>query len=116
MAEVWKPQDGANLKWGGDELIYGLGWAVRQRQKNYGFCLDQHHYVTHTGGAIGASSVLFVAPQPVQNGGRLPQGVVVAILCNLEDVGLSRLASDLAKAFQGIDQEKPVKVQKVYQC
>ena len=109
MAEVWKPQDGANLKWGGDELIYGLGWAVRQRQKNYGFCLDQHHYVTHTGGAIGASSVLFVAPQPVQNGGRLPQGVVVAILCNLEDVGLSRLASDLAKAFQGIDQESFLK-------
>ena len=58
MAELWKPQVGANLKWGGDDLVYGLGWAVRQRKKNYGFCLDHQHYVSHTGGAIGASSVL----------------------------------------------------------
>ena len=116
MAELWKPQSGANLKWGGDDLVYGLGWAVRQRKKNYGFCLDQQHYVTHTGGAIGASSVLLVAPQPVQEGVRLPQGVVVTILCNMQGVGLNKLATDLAKTFHGFDQEKPVKVQKVYQC
>ena len=116
MAELWRPQAGANLKWGGDDLVYGLGWAVRQRKKNYGFCLDQQLYVTHTGGAIGASSVLLVAPQPPQEGGRLPQGVVVAILCNMQGVGLNRLAADIAKAFHGFDQEKPVKVQKVYQC
>eukprot|EP00090_Calanus_glacialis_P021436 TRINITY_DN33065_c0_g1_i1.p1 TRINITY_DN33065_c0_g1~~TRINITY_DN33065_c0_g1_i1.p1 ORF type:complete len:623 (-),score=236.77 TRINITY_DN33065_c0_g1_i1:72-1940(-) len=116
MAELWKPQVGANLKWGGDDLVYGLGWAVRQRKKNYGFCLDHQHYVSHTGGAIGASSVLLVAPQPVQEGVRLPQGVVVAILCNMQGVGLNKLAADLAKTFQGFDQEKQVKVQKVYQC
>jgi len=116
MAELWRPQSGANLKWGGDDLVYGLGWAVRQRKKNYGFCLDQQHYVTHTGGAIGASSVLLVAPQPPQEGGRLPQGMVVAILCNMQGVGLNKLAADIAKAFHGFDQEKPVKVQKVYQC
>merc|ERR1719320_37160 len=116
MAELWKPQPGANLKWGGDDLVYGLGWAVRQRRKNYGFCLDHQHYVTHTGGAIGASSVLLVAPQPVQAGVRAPQGVVVAILCNMQGVGLNKLATDLAKTFQGFDQEKPVKVRKVYQC
>jgi len=116
MAELWKPQPGANLKWGGDNLVYGLGWAVRQRKKNYGFCLDHQHYVSHTGGAIGASSVLLVAPQPVQPGVRAPQGVVVAILCNMQSVGLNKLATDLAKTFQGFDQEKPVKVQKVYQC
>jgi len=116
MAELWKPQPGANLKWGGDDLVYGLGWAVRQRRKNYGFCLDHQHYVSHTGGAIGASSVLLVAPQPVQAGVRAPQGVVVAILCNMQGVGLNKLATDLAKTFQGFDQEKPVKVQKVYQC
>jgi len=116
MAELWKPQAGADLKWGGDDLVYGLGWAVRPRKKNYGFCLDNQHYVTHTGGAIGASSVLLVAPQPVQQGVRAPQGVVVAILCNMQGVGLNKLATDLAKTFHGFDQEKPVKVQKVYQC
>eukprot|EP00092_Neocalanus_flemingeri_P034475 GFUD01037486.1.p1 GENE.GFUD01037486.1~~GFUD01037486.1.p1 ORF type:complete len:623 (+),score=230.90 GFUD01037486.1:36-1904(+) len=117
MAELWRPQAGANLKWGGDDLVYGLGWAVRQRKKNYGFCLDQQHYVTHTGGAIGASSVLLVAPQPPQEGSRLPQGVVVAILCNMQGIGgLNKLAAEIGKAFHGFDQEKPVKVQKVYQC
>ena len=90
MMELWRPQSGANLKWGGDDLVYGLGWAVSQRKKNYGFCLDQQHYVTHTGGGIGASSVLLVAPQAPQEGGRLPQGVVVAILCNMQGVGLNK--------------------------
>ena len=60
----------------------------------------------------------------------LPQGVVVAILCNmqvlilfvtpsqsrLQGVGLNQLAVDIAKCFDGLDVEKPVKVQKIYQC
>jgi len=116
VEELWAPQDGANMKWGGQDMVYGLGWAVRQREKNFGFCLDQPHYVAHTGGAMGASSVLLVAPQSVKEDSRLPRGVVVAILCNMKSVGLYKLAADLSKTFQGIDQESPVKVQKVYQC
>ena len=62
MSELWRPQAGADLSWGGHSLTYGLGWAVRPRQKNYGYCMDQKQYMTHTGGAIGASSVLLVSP------------------------------------------------------
>jgi hypothetical protein len=31
-------------------------------------------------------------------------------------VNLRPLATDIAKAFEGIETERPVKVQKVYQC
>ena len=116
MAEIWKPQEGADLSWGGHALVYGLGWAVRKKQKTFGFCLDQSHYVSHTGGAIGASSVLLVAPQQVQENDKLPQGVVVAVICNLQEVGLNKLAADVAAIFQGLDLDKPARIQKVYQC
>ena len=118
MTEVWRPQSGARLSWGGDNLVYGLGWAVRPRVKNYGYCMDQTHYVSHTGGAIGASSVLLVAPSSSvdTDQSRLPQGVVVTILCNLQSVGLNKLAADVAAVFQGLDLDKPVRVHKVYQC
>ena len=116
MAEIWRPQAGAELRWGGHDLVYGLGWAVRKKQKTFGFCLDQSHYVSHTGGAIGASSVLLVAPQQVQESDKLPQGVVVAVICNLQEVGLNKLAADVAAIFQGLDLDKPARIQKVYQC
>ena len=38
MAELWSPQPGARMSWGGHDLNYGLGWAVRPRKKNYGYC------------------------------------------------------------------------------
>ena len=116
MAELWSPQPGAGLRWGGHDLTYGLGWAVRRRLKTFGYCQDQSHYLAHTGGAIGASSVLLVAPQQVQDSAKLPQGVVVAVLCNLQDVGLNKLAADVAAIFQGLELDKPASVQKVYQC
>jgi len=31
-------------------------------------------------------------------------------------VGLNKLAVDIAKSFEGVITEKPVKVQKIYQC
>ena len=33
-----------------------------------------------------------------------------------QGVGLNQLAVDIAKCFDGLDVEKPVKVQKIYQC
>ena len=120
MTQLWTPQPGADLSWGGHDLTYGLGWAVRKRKKNYGYCLDQSHYVSHTGGAIGASSVLLVAPAPAStqplDSAKLPQGVVVSVLCNLQEVGLNKLAADVAGVFQGLDLDKPARVHKVYQC
>jgi len=116
VAEMWKPQAGTSLTWGGSPLGYGLGWAVRTRAKVAGFARDDSFYVSHTGGAVGASSVLLIAPGPVKKDVRLPQGVVVAILCNMQGVGLNQLAADISKCFEGLEVEKPVKVMKIYQC
>jgi hypothetical protein len=40
----------------------------------------------------------------------------IHLFVHIADVGLSKLATDIAKAFEGIETERPVKVQKVYQC
>lgn len=117
MEELWTVQPNTQLSWGGDNLGYGLGWAVVPVNKKYGFCESQYYYVSHTGGAIGASSVLLIAPKKVGAGEtKLPQGIVVAVLANLQGVGLNKLASSIAQAFEGLVMEKPVRVQKVYQC
>ena len=50
------------------------------------------------------------------DGDKLPQGVVVAVLCNMQSVGLNKLAADVAAIFQGLDLDKPARVHKVYQC
>lgn len=117
MEELWTVQPNTQLTWGGDSLGYGLGWAVVPVNKKYGFCESPYYYVSHTGGAIGASSVLLIAPKKVGAGEtKLPQGIVVAVLANLQGVGLNKLASSIAQAFEGLVMEKPVRVQKVYQC
>ena len=78
----------------------------------------------HTGGAVGASSVLLIVPR--DGGGKEdphaksnpPHGVVVSILCNLQSVGLTKLALDIAREF---DRElgsegQPAKIQRIYEC
>lgn len=116
VKEMWRPAP--NTKKGSGEACheYGLGWSVKAREKSYAFCKDQSFYASHTGGAIGASSVLLIAPHAIQDDKKLPKGVVVAIICNLENVGLRKLATEIVQAFEGIETERPVKVQKVYQC
>jgi hypothetical protein len=34
----------------------------------------------------------------------------------MQGVGLNQLAVEIAKCFEGLEVEKPVKVQKIYQC
>ena len=80
----------------------------------------------HTGGAVGASSVLLIiprdsgAPTEVDPGGAKnnpPHGVVVSIICNLQSVGLTKLALDIAREFdKELGSEGPVKIQRIYEC
>lgn len=68
--------------------------------------------VSHTGGAVGASSVLLLHLPPTKpNHNKSSQdgqirGVVVAMITNLQDVGLSQTAKKIAKEFAWmIDEE-----------
>lgn len=101
--ELWTPVDKTEATWDNDGL-YGQGWLVVEKLQKYGQCRKRRHYVSHTGGAVGASSVLLVLPSDEmdQRQGRtlyLPQGVVVTIITNMQSVGLNSTALKIAHQF-----------------
>lgn len=111
MTEVWSPVTGSKMDWDQDGN-YGLGWGVVPEQYKYGCGRKIRHYVSHTGGAVGASSVLLVMPMDVLECGEespsksLPQGVVVAIIANMGSVGLNKVALQIAKVFEAAHKDK----------
>ncbi|XP_071788287.1 serine beta-lactamase-like protein LACTB, mitochondrial [Asterias amurensis] len=132
---IWAAVPITKCSWERDGF-YAMGWGVRDKGEQKGFCPDKHQLVSHTGAAVGASSVLLLVPREsdpldktqlndgsqegsVQEDGKpddqnesnklsqndvmtLPQGVVVAIIVNLENVNLYRTAIDIANEFQKI--------------
>lgn len=103
VIDLWAPVDRTEASWDKDGL-YAQGWLVVEKLQKYGQCRKRRHYVSHTGGAVGASSVLLVLPSDEldQRQGQipiLPQGVVVTIITNMQSVGLNSTALKIAHAF-----------------
>ncbi|XP_046543740.1 serine beta-lactamase-like protein LACTB, mitochondrial [Haliotis rubra] len=99
VGEMWQPVDNTECSWDKDGG-YALGWAIIPEKLDHGCCRHQRHYVTHTGGAIGASSVLVVVPRSgVDNP---PSGVVVAIMVNMISIGLNKTALSIAEEFEKV--------------
>jgi serine beta-lactamase-like protein LACTB len=126
MQAMWTPQPAgkATNEWGRDGS-YGMGWKVVPSLQEFGGCDAQKFAVGHDGGAVGASSVLLVVPTNVPHPSATPSpssshkpvspnsvsvvsqttdvcipcGVVVAIISNLQGVGLQKLAIDIAAVF-----------------
>ena len=89
VEECWK---GVTIKLK-DKSQYGLGWFVDDE------AVSEHKVVYHTGGAVGASSVLMMlVRRQRRETGRL-QGVVVGVACNLTDVSLRKEALKISKLF-----------------
>lgn len=102
---LWAPVDKTKASWDKDGR-YAQGWLVVEKLQKYGQCRMRRHYVSHTGGAVGASSVLLVLPSeslkaPGQTG-TPPQGVVVAIMTNMQSVGLNTTALKIAYEFEKV--------------
>ncbi|XP_073688186.1 serine beta-lactamase-like protein LACTB, mitochondrial isoform X2 [Garra rufa] len=99
---IWAPVDKTEASWDKDGL-YAQGWLVVEKQQKYGQCCSRRHYVSHTGGAVGASSVLLVLPREsghISSQTRIPpQGVVVTIITNMQSVGLNNTALKIAQEF-----------------
>ncbi|XP_032621342.2 serine beta-lactamase-like protein LACTB, mitochondrial isoform X1 [Chelonoidis abingdonii] len=101
---MWTPVPNTEASWDKDGK-YAMGWVVVEKQQEYGFCRQQRHYVSHTGGAVGASSVLLILPEELDseviNSGLVtpPRGVVVNIICNMQSVSLNSTALKIAKEF-----------------
>lgn len=109
VRQLWSPVELTNLGWNKDDR-YGMGWFVVPKRPAAGFACPQRFYVSHTGAAVGASSVLMILPSSNSEGSEkgdtfaaaLPRGVSVAIIVNMIDVGLSKTALSIAKLFEGL--------------
>ena len=123
---MWTPQPAgtATSEWG-RESGYGMGWKVVPSLQEYGGGDAQKFAVGHDGAAVGASSILVMVPTNVPHPSTtpfpssphipvfpdslsvvsqttdicIPCGVVVAIISNLQGVGLQKLATDIASVF-----------------
>ncbi|XP_029992060.1 serine beta-lactamase-like protein LACTB, mitochondrial isoform X2 [Sphaeramia orbicularis] len=103
VLDLWAPVDKTEATWDKDGR-YAQGWLVVEKLQKYGHCRKRRHYVSHTGGAVGASSVLLVLPaEDIEKGQgknrHPPQGVVVTIMTNMQAVGLNTTALKIAHEF-----------------
>ncbi|XP_062998808.1 serine beta-lactamase-like protein LACTB, mitochondrial [Elgaria multicarinata webbii] len=105
VAMLWAAVPSTQAAWHTD-MKYGMAWFVVEKKQEWGFCRPQRHYATHTGGAVGASSVLLILPEEPDSeaaqGGSLmpPRGVVVSIICNMQSVSLNGTALKIAMEFE----------------
>ena len=103
---LWAPVANTQCSWDKDGA-YGMGWGVVPAKRAHAHGRSTGYYVTHTGGAIGTSSALVILPRDGATGGAVTSaaaasGVVVALLANLQGVGLNRVGVDIAKLFENI--------------
>lgn len=89
-------------------LRYGMGWEILEVKDSAPYTQENIYAVMHTGGAIGASSILLIVPtqqtlplvEKTNTATTPPCGIVVSILCNMEAVGLRQTALNIAKEFE----------------
>ena len=113
MRTLWSPVPKTKCSWDKDGGSYGMGWAVMPKISKYGHGKRRDFYVSHTGGAIGASSVLLILPKSgcLDDGvednkpEKLPQGIAVAIMVNMQGVNLNPVALEIAKIFRKVKFE-----------
>ncbi|CAH6873705.1 serine beta-lactamase-like protein LACTB, mitochondrial [Phodopus roborovskii] len=102
MVMMWTPVPNTEMSWD-KEGKYAMAWGVVEKKQTYGSCRKQRHYASHTGGAVGASSVLLVLPEELDpeatNNKTPPRGVIVSIICNMQSVGLNSTALKIALEF-----------------
>ncbi|KAM8972206.1 serine beta-lactamase-like protein LACTB, mitochondrial [Pelodytes ibericus] len=107
ISMVWKQVPNTEMSWDKDGK-YAMGWAAVERKQNYGHCKHQRHYVSHTGGAVGASSVLLILPEEeddslLSNQKTIPpRGIVVTIITNMQGTGLNSTALKIALEFEKV--------------
>lgn len=95
---MWKPVPNTEMSWDRDGK-YAMGWGTVEDKQDFGQCKCQKHYISHTGGAVGASSVLLILPEENNQTVVPPRGVVVTIIANMQGTGLNSTALKIALEF-----------------
>lgn len=89
VVDMWKPVV-TNIRFSSrvSFLDYGMGWLMQQGDAGVVGGKGKPFCVGHTGGAVGASSVLLIVPQDPQLSAEREKscGVVVAVIFNLQEV------------------------------
>lgn len=97
VKSVWAPLYKYGKK---DDFFYGMGWFVNEENQKYGQGKQTKFCVSHTGNAVGGSSVLLILPPSSKAMDNPPKGVVVAIIVNMISVNLDPAARDVAELFE----------------
>lgn len=98
IRDLWSPVADTNR----EGISYGLGWMIGKEQPSSVSESRIPRHVFHTGGAVGATSVLLIIPCS-QNCSNPCCGICIVILTNLEDAGeIYRTALDIALLFRQI--------------
>ncbi|GFR21855.1 serine beta-lactamase-like protein LACTB, mitochondrial [Trichonephila clavata] len=85
---------------------YGMGWSVFPQKQECMFCHKSKFCVFHTGGAVGASSVLLIVPETFNKNEHehksifSPKGIVVVILTNMHSINLYPTALKITQQFE----------------
>lgn len=85
-----------------EEFYYGLGWEVHAPSRKFGHGGDDPFTFHHSGGAMGCSSNLLIIPASSQSTQDHAEGIVVAIIANMQSVGLYKTSLKIAKEFENI--------------
>ena len=95
LQELWSPVMHTNRQ----NISYGLGWMIGNEQRSSINELSIPRHIFHTGGAVGATSILLIIPCPKKC--LNPRcGICVAILTNLHCAEeIYRTALDIALSF-----------------
>ncbi|XP_069621680.1 serine beta-lactamase-like protein LACTB, mitochondrial [Ranitomeya imitator] len=101
VSMMWKQVPNTEMSWDRDGK-YAMGWGTVEGKQDFGQCKCQKHYVSHTGGAVGASSVLLILPGEDDQTMIPPSGVVVTILANMQGTGLNTTALKIALEFEKV--------------
>ncbi|XP_069812447.1 serine beta-lactamase-like protein LACTB, mitochondrial [Dendropsophus ebraccatus] len=99
ISMMWRQVPNTEMSWDRDGK-YAMGWGTVEQRQDYGQCKCQKHYVSHTGGAVGASSVLLILPEEDSQTVIPPRGVVVTIIANMQGTGLNSTALKIALEFE----------------
>jgi serine beta-lactamase-like protein LACTB len=98
IREMWSPIVATDKK----NVSYGLGWMIVKEQPSSVNESTIPDHVYHTGGAVGATSVLIIIP--CSNNCSNPRcGICIVILANLQSAsGIYQTALDIALLFRQI--------------
>lgn len=104
ISMLWRQVPNTEMSWDKDGK-YAMGWGTVDRKQDYGQCKLQKHYISHTGGAVGASSVLLIMPEDdamLWDSQTVipPRGIVVTIIVNMQQTGLNTTALKIALEFE----------------